>query len=172
MVSSDPDVGLDDKRELQEWAPYLDGVEKEARADSTRWVIWYLRSLLQAFEVYSKTLEKRYQVSQPQLSCLLVLHEYGSLPSSKIARNILVKPSTVTGIIDRLEQKGLVQRLRSDTDRRVVNIELTERGQELAASAPPPIPKTIIDGLDSLSSDEIAEIVKALSKLVEMLKPE
>lgn len=142
----------------------------EAIRDSVRWVIWYLRRLVQAGDIYSRQLNKEFQVSQPQLSCLLALHEYGPLSLSRLAKYILVKPSTVTGIIDRLEQKKLVTRMRSSLDRRVITIELTERGKLFVAAAPPPIPKPIAEGLQKLSPAETQHIVKSLSTLVAMLE--
>jgi DNA-binding MarR family transcriptional regulator len=142
----------------------------EALRDSTRWIVWYLRRLVQAGDLYSRELNKNYRVSQPQLSCLLALQEYGPLSLSKLAKYILVKPSTVTGIIDRLEQKGLVRRERSLLDRRVVTINLTEAGEALAYEAPPPIPKSIVKGLEKVPTSEIKDIVKSLSTLVAMLE--
>jgi len=81
----------------------------------------------------------------------------------------MVKSSTVTGIIDRLEQKGLVARLRNSPDRRVITIQLTEAGKELAQNAPPPIQHKIVDGIRKLPEGEIKQIILSLSKLTHML---
>lgn len=142
---------------------------EEAVQDSIRWIIWYLRRLVQADEVFNKELTKKYQVSQPQLTCLLALYEYGPLPVSKLAKYVLVKPSTATGIVDRLEEKGLVNRERSLLDRRIVTIHLTELGNEVAQKAPLPIPTTMVDGLNKLPVEETRKIVKSLATLVAML---
>jgi DNA-binding MarR family transcriptional regulator len=82
---------------------------------------------------------------------------------------MLVKSSTVTGVVDRLVQKGLVQRVRNSPDRRVITIELTKTGDQLAENAPPPIQQKIIDGLKKLSESEIDEIAFILSRLTDML---
>ena len=81
----------------------------------------------------------------------------------------MVNSSTVTGIIDRLEKKGLVERWRISQDRRVITIQLTEAGTKLAEKAPPPIQQKVIDGLDKLSPKEIEKIAKSLSMLTDML---
>jgi DNA-binding MarR family transcriptional regulator len=141
----------------------------ESLRDSIRWIIWYLRRLIQADEVHNKSLNRRFQVSQPQLSCLLVLDEYGPMLSSALARYILVQPSTMTGIIDRLEQKGLVSRRRSDTDRRGVTIHLTDPGRALVDQAPPPLPDSIISGLKRLTPETTKKIVENLAILVSLL---
>ena len=141
----------------------------EAVKDSIRWIVWYLRRLVQADEMFNKELYKRYAVSQPQLTCLLALREYGPLPTSRLAKYIMVKPSTATGIVDRLEEKGLVARQRGPLDRRVVTIQLTQRGTALAEDAPLPIPGPMVDGLNRLPAERTKTIVKSLATLVTML---
>ena len=132
-------------------------------------IVWLFRRLMQGSYLYNKELDKKYQVSLPQLSSLLALNEHGSLPPSQIAKYIMVKSSTVTGIIDRLEQKGLVERSRVSLDRRIITVSLTEKGRKLAENAPPPMQKKIVDGLNKLSEQEKEQIVKALTKLTVML---
>jgi len=141
----------------------------ETPQDRVREIIYQIRRLMQAGELFTKELNKAYQVSASQLHCLLALYEYGPLPPSQIARYIMVKSSTVTGITDRLEQKGLVHRLRDSPDRRVITIRLTEAGEELARNAPPPIQHKIVDGLRKLPEKEINRIIASLSKLTRML---
>ncbi|MFP3869310.1 MAG: MarR family winged helix-turn-helix transcriptional regulator [Syntrophobacteria bacterium] len=149
--------------------PYPASSETETGSDRIKQFILLMRRLLQAGELYTKELNKRYRVSAPQLHCLLALHENGPLPPSRIARQIMVNSSTVTGIIDRLEQKALVRRARKSHDRRVITIELTEAGEKLARAAPSPIPQKIITGLKGLSDEEMEEIVRNLKKLTAML---
>ena len=145
------------------------GLDPEVTRDHIREIIYQIRRLMQAGELYTKELNKTYQVSVPQLSCILALYEHGPLPPSQIAKHIMVKSSTVTGIIDRLEQKGLVCRLRDSSDRRVINIQLTEPGKELARNAPPPIQHKIVDGLKRLPQNKIEKIVKSLRTLTQLL---
>ena len=144
-------------------------INGQVHKDKTRSIIYSIRKLIQAGELYSKELSKIHSVSAAQLNCLLALFENGSLPPSQIAKHMLVKSSTVTGVVDRLEQKGLVRRERNSPDRRIVTIELTEAGNQLAENAPPPIQQKIIDGLKKISESEIDEIVFALTKLTDML---
>lgn len=134
-----------------------------------REIIFQIRRLMQAGSMYTKELNKKYQVSAAQLNCLIALYENGPLSSSHIARHIFVKPSTVTGIIDRLEQKGLAKRTRSSPDRRVITIELTTEGYQLAENAPPPIQQKVMDGLRSLSTQEAQSILSGLQALTRML---
>jgi DNA-binding MarR family transcriptional regulator len=137
--------------------------------DTNREIIFSIRRLIQARELYTKELSRTYQVSASQLNCILAVYENGPLPPSRIAKEMMVKSSTVTGVVDRLEQKGLVRRTRNSPDRRVINVELTEAGTRLAENAPPPIQQKIIDGLSSLTERQVNRIVKALKMLTSML---
>ena len=147
----------------------LAATASETPQNLVREIIYQIRRLMQAGELFTKELNKTYRVSAPQLHCLLALYENGPLPPSQIARHIMVKSSTVTGIIDRLEQKGLVARLRNSPDRRVITIQLNEAGKELAQNAPPPIQHKIVDGIRKLPEREIKQIILSLSKLTHML---
>ena len=137
--------------------------------DRTREIVYAIRRLMQAGEIYTKELNKIYNVSAAQLNCLIALYENGPLSPSQIARHILVNSSTVTGIIDRLEQKDLVKRTRISSDRRVVTVELMKTGKMLAENAPPPIQQKLIDGLNQLTKGDIDQIAFTLRKLTDML---
>lgn len=132
-------------------------------------IVFQIKRLIQAEEYHTKALNKEYQVSAPQLNCLMALFKHGPLPPSKIARHILVESSTVTGIIDRLEQKGFVKRIRSSEDRRKIFIELTEAGHELTSCAPPPIQLKLHDGLKKLNHEELEKILEVLSMLTGLM---
>ncbi|MBN2062206.1 MAG: MarR family transcriptional regulator [Deltaproteobacteria bacterium] len=132
-------------------------------------IVYSIRRLMQAGEHYTKELNKVYNVSSAQLNCLLALYENGNLSPSQIASLIMVNSSTVTGIVDRLEQKNLVKRSRISNDRRVITIELTKYGRSLAENAPPPIQQKIVDGLHNLTKDEIDQIADTLKALTSML---
>ncbi len=145
------------------------GVTSDVEQDRIREIIYLIRKIIQANEIYTKELNKKFQVSAPQLQSLLTLYENGPLPLSHIAKLIMVKSSTVTGIIDRLEQKGFVSRVRDSKDRRVINIELTEEGKHLVENTPPPFQQKIVNGLKKFPEDEKKQIITALTKLTNLL---
>ncbi|MBW2009448.1 MAG: MarR family transcriptional regulator [Deltaproteobacteria bacterium] len=145
------------------------GGKREHYDKNTRGIIFSIRRLMQARELYKKELNKKYQISASQLNCLISLYENGPLPPSQIAKHMLVESSTVTGVVDRLERKGFVIRTRSSSDRRVITVQLTPEGEAMAKSAPPPIQQKILDGLSALSDEETASIAHALRTLTSML---
>jgi len=147
----------------------LNTINKIFPSDYTQQIIYSIRRLIQASELYTKELNKKYQVSAAQLNCILTLYEHGPLPPSKIANHMMVKSSTVTGVVDRLEKKGLAERMRNSPDRRVITIQLTEAGKKLAQHAPPPIQQKIIDGLKQTENAKKEQIVRSLNVLTDML---
>ncbi|MBW1782753.1 MAG: MarR family transcriptional regulator [Deltaproteobacteria bacterium] len=144
-------------------------ISEDIHTIRTKEIIYAIRRLMQAGEHYTKELNKIYNVSAAQVNCLIALHENGPLSPSQIARHVMVNSSTITGIIDRLEKKDLVRRLRISSDRRVVTVELTNSGTMLAENAPPPIQQKIVDGLNRLSPEEIDKIAFTLKRLTDML---
>ena len=83
----------------------------------------------------SKEEATRYGVTPTQLSVLKLLQEIGDLSLGSLSKEIRAHNSTVTGIVDRMEAAGLVERARSDEDRRVWIIRLTAAGRKVAEKA-------------------------------------
>ena len=76
----------------------------------------------------------RYDVSPAQTHVLLYLQQHGGrVPQHELAEFLRVKPSTVNGVLDRMEEKGLVRRSVSGSDARRRLITLTEKGAEQQA---------------------------------------
>lgn len=143
--------------------------QKRSYPDKVRKIIFLIRKLMHGAELYTKELNKKYEVTAAQLNCLLALYENGPLPPSRIAKHMMVNSSTVTGVIDRLERKGLAERQRNSPDRRIINIQLTAAGKKMAEVAPPPIQQRVVDGLKEMSPEELNQIIDSLARLTKML---
>jgi DNA-binding MarR family transcriptional regulator len=109
-------------------------------------------------------------VTAPQLVCLQTLEEHGSLTTSAVAERIHLSPSTVIGILDRLEAKGLITRERDLKDRRLVRATLTESGTALIQQAPSPLQDTLAEAMNDLPEAEQAMIVQSLERIVELME--
>nr|AYM52850.1 MarR family transcriptional regulator [Myxococcaceae bacterium MCy9487] len=70
------------------------------------------------------------QFTPPQVHALLWLGVDGTLTMGELAKRLGVTEKTVTGVVDRLEREGHLQRERGEADRRVVRCRLTEKGQQ------------------------------------------
>ena len=74
----------------------------------------------------------QYDMTPAQTHTLLYLHRHqGQALQSEVVRHLKVKPSTANGILDRMEEKGLLSRSVSEQDARQRVITLTEKGAEL-----------------------------------------
>lgn len=133
-------------------------------------VLQSLRRIIRAVEIHSRKLAQNYQITGPQLGCLLATREFGPLTTTGLAHQVYLSPSTVVGIVDRLEEKGMVIRRRSREDRRQVHICLTEEGQNLAAKAPSLLQDTLAEALNRLPELEQVSITLALEKVVDLME--
>lgn len=129
-----------------------------------------LRRIIRAVDLYSRYLALRYSLTGPQLVCIRNLLRFGPTAPGALARRISLSPATVTGIVDRLEKRGLVTRARSLDDKRKVEIALTPEGRALAGQMPPPLHETFSRRLGALPIEEQEEIDRVLAKIVGMME--
>ena len=94
------------------------------------------------------------------------LFHNGPLSSADLSRRLYVTPSNITGVIDRLEKKGLVERLRKAGDRRVSLITLTGTGSEFSKSLPDPIEKRFISHLADLEPEHVQILGVAMNQIL------
>src|SRR5690242_20736901 len=109
----------------------------------------------------------RYGVTPTQLSVLKLLHEIGDLRLGDLSRRIQAQNSTVTGIVDRMEEAKLVERLRDAEDRRAWRIALTARGRQVAERADVSPWETLREALSELPRDDKRRLVQILSQVAE-----
>lgn len=103
-----------------------------------------------------------------QWTVLMALREWQASTSAEIARSICHDAGSLTRMLDQLERRGLVTRLRSDTDRRVVMLTLTPRGAELVESLMPRVVAFWNTLLGDFSHGEIKTLIGLLTRLVEV----
>jgi DNA-binding MarR family transcriptional regulator len=133
-------------------------------------VLQSLRRIIRAVEIHSKKLVHNHNITGPQLGCLAAIKEKGPLTATKLARAVYLSPSTIVGIVDRLEEKNLVARQRGNKDRRQVQICLTESGEQLLDSAPSALQDTLAEALKKLPELEQVSITLALEKIVDLME--
>lgn len=129
-----------------------------------------LRRITRSIALHSRQLAAVSHITAPQLMCLRTVITHGPLTATAISRDMHVSPSTVVGILDRLEDKGFVRRERGREDRRIVFVSVTDAGRELAANAPSPLQKHLADGLNALPELEQATITLALERIVTLIE--
>jgi DNA-binding MarR family transcriptional regulator len=129
-----------------------------------------LRRITRSIALHSRQLAAVSHITGPQLMCLRTVMALGPITSTAISRDIHVSPSTVVGILDRLEDKGLVRRERGREDRRTVFVTATTAGIELAQQAPSPLQKHLADALNALPELEQATITLSLERIVALME--
>lgn len=111
----------------------------------------------------------QWSLTYPQSIVLAILEADGPMPISALAEAAGSANSTISGVVDRLEKMNLVQRIRSDSDRRVIYVATTEKFQEglqqLQNNASSQFSRT----LDRLSSEEQQTILHGLQLLNQSL---
>lgn len=128
-----------------------------------------LRQITRSIALHSRQLSSYSNITAPQLICLRTVIEKGPLTATAISREMHVSPSTVVGILDRLEDKQLILRERGREDRRIVFITATEAGVVLAQETPSPLQKKLADSLKNLPELEQATMTMALERIVSFL---
>ena len=132
-------------------------------------ILLSLRRIASAVDAYSRKLAAEHKITGPQLMCLHSIVKEGPLTLSKLSKRFSLSPSTVTGIIDRLESKGLVTRARTDPDRRKVLVTATDAGSALVSKAPSPLHDKLIAAIRGLPEAEQAAITISLERIVDMM---
>ncbi|MFY9941518.1 MAG: MarR family transcriptional regulator [Desulfobacterales bacterium] len=139
------------------------------KAETIKEIVSAIRQLSRAVYMDSAKMSRRYGLTSPQSGVLRALFTQGPLSSTELSRRLFVTPSNITGIIDRLEKKGLVERLPKARDRRVTMITLTPQGQVRSHSLPDPIEKKLISGLGELQDSAVEDLSDTMRRLITLL---
>jgi len=133
-------------------------------------VLQALRRIIRAVDLHSRKLSMMHKITGPQLICLLAVQEREPTMASAIAKGVHLSASTVVGILDRLEAKGLVQRRRDVSDRRRVRVCLTDTGREVLERAPSPLQDSLAAAMNNLPPEEVASMAAVLERIVEFME--
>ncbi|HET9609179.1 MAG TPA: MarR family transcriptional regulator [Acidimicrobiales bacterium] len=95
---------------------------------------------------------------------LLAFSRQGALPLGKMGSRLMLHPTSVTNIVDRLERQGLVERTAHPTDRRTTLAAITEDGRRVVSKATEAVSATGF-GISTLDDDELDQITALLRKI-------
>jgi DNA-binding MarR family transcriptional regulator len=108
---------------------------------------------------------REYGLTSSQYNILRILRGEGKpLPSLEIAQRTITVVPGITGLIDRLEEAGMVARARSETDRRVVYVSITQAGLDVLARLDEPLQELHRRLLADFSPEETGELIRLLEK--------
>ena len=135
-------------------------------------VLISIRKIIRAINLESKRIEKEYGISIPQLLCLDYLNkkfDYQAT-STELKKFLQLNASTVTGIIARLEKKGLVAKLPKDPDdKRVTHITITSAGAELLERKPLLMHEQLSTKLKDMPKTKLDDLRHSIDVLVDLM---
>jgi DNA-binding MarR family transcriptional regulator len=132
-------------------------------------IVVALRRISQAIDQWSRQLWQDFGLTSPQLATLREIAAGKNVSPGTLATALHVSQPTVTGILQRLEERGLVSRVRSAADRRSVVAELTDRAREILAEAPPLLRDRFRAELARLPDWQQTELLATLQRVAEMM---
>ncbi len=128
-----------------------------------------LRKIIRAIDMHSRKLNKEVGLTGPQLMVLQNVGKHSGVMVREIAETINLSSATVTSVLDRMEARGLINRVRSTVDKRKVGVYLTEVGEQALSTAPLPLQENFTNKFNALQEWEKSQMVATLQRLASMM---
>jgi len=101
-------------------------------------------------------------LSLVHLNLLMLLRFNGPLTMSRLAEMLDVSVASATGIVDRMEKKGVIERRRSDEDRRVVQVYVTEKGEQVFTQMQAERQSNMLKMISKISDGDLKALLQGL----------
>lgn len=131
-------------------------------------IVLALRRIMRSMDIASRQLISKYGITTPQLLCLQHMLEQGPMTTGMLAEAVSLSPATVTGILDRMERRGLVTRERRPEDKRRVLVAITDAGRGAAEAAPSYLAERLTHALEHLPEADRREIQRVILYLADL----
>ncbi len=128
-----------------------------------------LRKIIRAIGMRSRQLSKEVGLTGPQLMILQKVGKQTGVMVREIAEDINLSSATVTNILDRMEARNLVERIRSTTDKRKVGVSLTHEGEKALSTAPLPLQEHFTNRFKAMEEWEQSQMVATLQRIALMM---
>ncbi len=145
------------------------GTGPEQRMDRTDTSLVALRRILRATEDYGRGLARDAGLTAVQLRVLQIVAETGNCHPSEIATRMGVSQATISVLIKKLENFGLIERHQSEADRRQIDLTLTDAGEARLKAAPNALQQRYVQQFEALPEWEQSMIVSVLERVASML---
>jgi DNA-binding MarR family transcriptional regulator len=132
-------------------------------------VLVALRQIIRAIDLYSKQIKRDYGLTTPQLLLLRAIQKTKNMTIRQLSNMTNMSQATATSILDRLEARQLVIRIRDEKDKRKVHAKLTPEGHKILRDAPNMIQQNVIKEFGELENWEQSLILSSLQRLSLMM---
>lgn len=139
-----------------------------------------LKSLIQRYEVANFVVERGLHVkvkdlmpeelTVDQFKTLRFLRHNANSTASELAQFFCVGKSSITAIITRLSDKGLLDRVPDDEDRRVIHLKLTEEGERISSLLEERVQNVLSDLIEHFDEKEAIAFIETFEKLAKVVK--
>ena len=137
-------------------------VDREA---ASRAIIAQFRAALRELRCMGGDRMRRIGLSFTHFHIVSLLERHGEMPMSRLADMLDVSDSNASGVVDRLEERGYVERIRVPDDRRVVHVRTTEAGRQMLAEAEVLKDEMVEKVLDRLDASQLERLAHAVDDL-------
>ena len=131
-----------------------------------------LRKITRAIDLHSRRVLKTSGLTTSQLLVLQSIDRLGNPSPSAIAREVVLSQATVSSLLDRLSNHGLILRVRAEGDRRQMLAQLTDLGRERLATSPSPLQEEFLGKFRNLPTWEQHMLIASMQKIAEMMNAE
>ena len=131
-----------------------------------------LRRITRAIDLHSKKLQRETGLTTSQLLLLEAVVKLDTSTPSNIAREVQLSQATVTNLVDRMERNELVLRQKSTADKRVVEVQLTEKGRQMVKRAPEPLQAGFLREYRKLQRWEQHQLIASMQKVAVLMDAE
>ena len=128
-----------------------------------------IRRIVRAIDLRSRQVSRAVGLTIPQIVVLQAIRDLGQVTTKALSEQADLSSATVVTILDKLEEKGLITRYRSDTDRRVVHTRLTDKGLSILAEVPSLLHVDFQEKFASCSPEKQKLLVETIEEIAEML---
>lgn len=108
---------------------------------------------------------KQYGLNITEFAVLELLYNKGDQPIQRIRERVLIASSSISYVVDKLEEKGCVTRIRNQQDKRIINASLTEHGRHIMDEIFPKHAETIQSTFSILTDEELVTLQSVLKKI-------
>lgn len=104
-------------------------------------------------------------VNPTEFAVLELLYHKGKQPLQKIGNKILLASGSITYVVDKLEGRGYISRVSSDSDRRVTYAEITKEGTAFMDELFPRHEEQLVELMSALSEEDKLQVIELVKKL-------